>query len=478
MRTSTFQLFLPALLLVSAAPASATPGALPSLFAQSATASASSDQLFGPEELEQMVAQIALYPDSLLAQILMASTYPGDVADAAAWSKAHKDAKGEDAVKQVESQPWDPSVQSLVAFPQVLDVLGQDPAWVQKLGDAFLAQPDDVMAAMQRLRSKAQAAGNLKSTEQQTVTAGPAMGGTTTVDAPPQTIIIESADPEVVYVPNYDPTVVYGAWGYPSYPPYYYPPSPYYYPGGGLFAFGVGVAVGGALWGDVNWGSGDIDIDVDNNFNSNRNVNRGDREGNRGDRQANRGDRQANRGDNKFRHNSANRDGVPYRDSRNREQNGRQREGAAQRDAYRGRDQARNADRARASQSMANKGFDRPAATNREARDRAGQASRQMGQGGAQGRTQGRTSDFDRGQQQLSNQRNAQARNSQRQQATRSQGGARNNDAFSGSRNPGQSRASSSRGRSSYGSSQRGGSRGAGRSMSRPSRGGGGGRRR
>ena len=128
------------------------------------------DAVFGREQLDQMLAPIALYPDPLLAQVLMAATYPGDVSEAVAWAKAHPDAKGDDAVRQVASQPWDPSVQALVAFPQALATLGQDPAWVQRLGDAFLAQPEDVMDAVQRLRHKAQAAGHLESNEYQKVT--------------------------------------------------------------------------------------------------------------------------------------------------------------------------------------------------------------------------------------------------------------------------------------------------------------------
>ncbi|QSX79186.1 DUF3300 domain-containing protein [Agrilutibacter solisilvae] len=188
--------------------------------------------MFRREELDQMVAPIALYPDELLAQVLMASTYPGDVADAVAWSKANPNAKGDDAVRQAGSQPWDPSVQALVAFPQALTVLGQDPGWVQRLGDAFLAQPGDVMDAVQRLRQKAQTAGNLQTNEYQRVSMeaappapAPAVGGVIE-QAPAQTIIIEAADPEVVYVPSYNPTEVYGSWDYPAYPPPYYPPSP------------------------------------------------------------------------------------------------------------------------------------------------------------------------------------------------------------------------------------------------------------
>ena len=413
-------------------------------------------QTFSREELDQMMAQIALYPDSLLAQVLMASTYPGDVADAVAWSKAHKDAKGEDAVKQVANQPWDPSVQSLVAFPQLLAVLGQDPAWVQRMGDAFLAQPDAVMESVQRLRRQAEAAGNLKSTEQQKVsTQAAAPASAATASTPQQTIVIESTNPEVVYVPSYNPSVVYGSWAYPSYPPYYYPPPAYYYPGAALFSFGVGVAIGGASWGDLDWGHGDIDIDVDryNNFNSNRQI---------------------NRGDNTWRHNAANRDGVPYRDKASREQFGRQLDGAGQRENSRGRDQARAADRDRARQSLEQRGFETPAASNREARERAGQASRDMdrqpGSRQAAGTREARAGSASTS--------NMQARQGARERQGAAHGGQGNN-AFAGAREPGQSRATSNRGHGSYSASQRpSSSRGGGRPVSRPSPPRGGGRRR
>ncbi len=427
-----------------------------------APAAAAPSDTFSREQLDQMMAPVALYPDSLLAQLLMASTYPGDVADAVAWSKAHKDAKGEEAVKQVADQPWDPSVQSLVAFPQLLAVLGQDPAWVQKMGDAFLAQPDAVMESVQRLRRQADAAGNLKSNEQQKVTkqSAPPPGSaatTTTVPAGTQTIVIEPADPEVVYVPSY-PSTVYGSWAYPSYPPYYYPPPPYYYPGAALFSFGVGVAVGGALWGDLDWGGGDVDIDVDryNNINTNRQI---------------------DRSSNKWQHNAANRDGVPYRDRGSREQFGRQLDGAGQRDAYRGRDQARAADRDRARQSLEQRGIQSPATSNREARDRAGQASRDIAQQ-PRSRQQG-TAGQNRGDPQGSAPSNAQAR-----QGARDRAGTQHSDnnAFSGARNPQQSRMDAGRGHNSFSASQRpSGARSSGaRQMSRPARAPsrGGGRRR
>ncbi len=192
--------------------------------------------------------------------------------------------------------------------------------------------------------------------------AAPASATTVVQQPAQQTIVIEPADPEVVYVPSYNPSVVYGSWAYPSYPPYYYPPPAYYYPGGALLSFGIGVAVGGALWGDCNWGGGDIDIDVNryNEFNSNRQI---------------------DRSNNKFTHNAANRDGVPYRDNASRERYGRQNQGAANREAYRGRDQsqARAAPTAIAPASRWSAAASRPASSNAEARQRAGKASRDMG---------------------------------------------------------------------------------------------------
>ena len=217
-----------------------------------AVAPPAKDPVFTQEQLEQMAAPIALYPDPLLAQVLMASTYPGEVAEAVTWSKANPNAKGDDAVKQVANQPWDPSVQSLVAFPAALATLGQDPAWVQRVGDAFLAQPDAVMDSVQRLRRQAQAAGHLESNEQQRVSVQPAApassssGEVVQQPAATQTIIIEPTQPQVVYVPSYNPSVVYGTWPYPSYPPAYYPPPPGYYFGSALatgLAFAAGVAI-------------------------------------------------------------------------------------------------------------------------------------------------------------------------------------------------------------------------------------------
>ena len=225
------------------------------------------------QQLDSLTAPIALYPDALLAQVLMAATFPQDVSAAAAWTKSNPNLKGDDAVKAVASEPWDPSVQSLVAFPQVLETMASKPEWVQQIGNAFLAQPNDVMDSVQRLRVQAQKAGNLKSNEQQKVVVQPASSTSTT-----QTIVIEPANPQVVYVPTYNPTVVYGAWPYPAYPPVYMPPPPGYAIASGFvggLAFGAGIAVANSLWGGVNWNNHDVNINVNryNNINVNNRIN-------------------------------------------------------------------------------------------------------------------------------------------------------------------------------------------------------------
>ncbi|WP_339525524.1 DUF3300 domain-containing protein [Pseudomonas sp. EL_65y_Pfl2_R96] len=425
------------------------------------------DVVFTQEQLDQVLAPIALYPDPLLAQVLMATTYPGEVAEAVTWSKAHPDAKGDDAVKQVASQPWDPSVQSLVAFPQVLAMLGQDPVWVQRLGDAFLAQPDDVMVGVQRLRHQAQAAGNLQSNQYQNVTvqpvAAPASAGSTS------TVIIQPSDPQVVYVPSYNPTTTYGTWPYPASPPAYYPPPPAYYPGSALMAglaFGTGVAIIGSLWGESNWGGNDVDINVERYNNINRNN-------------------QITNNQNKWQHNAAHRDGVPYRDSRSREQYGRQLDGANQREAYRGDNAQRAQAREKARGSMDKHGIERPATSNREARDSARNAQSGISAGNRAGTDRPKSSDRSqntarntresqqpRKQSTQVNQRaqsNTQARQTTKRQPSASPGSARNN-AFAGARSPSQVNAQASRGRASQASAQRpSASRPASHQVSRPS---------
>jgi Protein of unknown function (DUF3300) len=285
---------------------------------------------FKKEELEQIVAPIALYPDALLAQVLMASTYPLEIVQAARWSKEHPEVKGDAVAREMEKQPWDAAVKSLVAFPDVLAMMNEKLDWTQKLGDAFLAQQKDVMDAVQRLRAKAKEAGNLKSSKEQTVKTEPAPAGAATT----QIIVIESPSPEVVYVPTYNPTVVYGAWPYPAYPPYYYYP-PAYPPGAAFFTFSMGVVVGGAIWGNCNWGHSDIDIDVNryNNFNRTTNI---DRNTNINNRPSNTG-RGSNTG--KWQHDSQHRQGVGYRDSATQQKYGRagSQQGVQSREEFRGR---------------------------------------------------------------------------------------------------------------------------------------------
>ena len=272
---------------------------------------------FKPEEIEALVAPIALYPDDLLSQVLMASTYPLEIVQAARWVKANPNVKGEAAVKAVENQSWDVSVKSLVAFPEVLEPMNEKIDWTQKLGDAFLADQKAVLDAVQRLRARAQQAGNLKSNEQQKVIIEQ--------PAPQQSVIvIQPANPQVIYVPAYNPTVVYGGWAYPGYPPYYWPPPPLYYPGGAFvagFAWGVGIAAAGAIFGGCNWGRGDVNINVNRATNIDRNFNR------------------TNIGTGgRWQHDASHRQGVAYRDNASRQKYGRNVPGADARRDYRGRE--------------------------------------------------------------------------------------------------------------------------------------------
>ena len=195
------------------------------------------------QELDQMLAPIALYPDSLLSQIFMASTYPLEVVEAARWSRGNPDLTGQQAVDAVEQKDWDASVKSLAAFPQVLAMMDQQLEWTARLGDVFIAQEPQVMETVQSLRQKAYAAGNLRSTEQAyVVQQGDAYA-------------IEPASPEVVYVPYYDTRVAYGSWWWPAYPPVYWAPWPGYYVYPGFaFAWGGGIRVGsGFFFSSCDW---------------------------------------------------------------------------------------------------------------------------------------------------------------------------------------------------------------------------------
>jgi hypothetical protein len=201
------------------------------------------------EQLQQLVAPIALYPDSLVAQILAASTFPEQVVEADRWVQAHPDLKGTDLGNAVDQQPWDPSVKALTAFPSVLGNMDKNLSWTSSLGDAYYNQQADVMDAVQVMRRKAQEAGNLKSTPQQTVT------------DKDSDIEIEPADPDVVYVPAYDPWLVYG---YPvvAWPGWY--PYPGIWFGGPYLSFGLGFGIG--WWGGFGWGWGHWGFDWHNHY--------------------------------------------------------------------------------------------------------------------------------------------------------------------------------------------------------------------
>jgi Protein of unknown function (DUF3300) len=282
-----------------------------------------------PEQLDSLVAPIALYPDPMLAQVLAASTYPLEIIQLQQWLENNKSLKDKALADAVGKQPWDPSVQALAALPEVVKRLANDIQWTTDLGNAFLAQQSDVMDAVQRMRKKAQGKGNLKTTEQQKVE--------TKVIENKSVIVVEQASPQVVYVPSYDPVVVYGAPVYP-YPPIYYPPA-WYYPAGMAISFGVGVMMGAFWSGGWGWGCGwggnnDITINRNNNFNRSSNIgNRNNIGGNRGNIGArpsnpiagggNRGNLgggnrastlPANGGGNRWQHNPEHRGGAPYRD--------------------------------------------------------------------------------------------------------------------------------------------------------------------
>ena len=266
------------LILIATFPLDALSQAPPAA-AQSATA-----QPFNAEQLDALVASIALYPDDLLTQLLMATTSPLEVVAAARWVEdpAHKSLTGDALEKALAAEPWDPSVKSLVPFSVVLATMNTNLTWLQQLGYAFATQQADVFAAVQRLRRLAQQNNKLESTPQQVVSTQHV-----TVEAPPgssqpptqqDVIVIQPAQTNTVYVPSYNPGVMYGsAWPYPSYPPYYAAPPPGYYFGTALatgMAFAAGAAVIGGLYGWANpaWGGGYANVNVNryNNINTNR----------------------------------------------------------------------------------------------------------------------------------------------------------------------------------------------------------------
>ena len=275
--------------------------------AQTAAAAQTTAAKIPNDQLDSLVAPLALYPDPLLAQVLAASTYPLEIIQLQQWLAKNPDLKGEALASAVEKQSWDPAVQGLAALPEVVKRLGDDIKWTNDLGNAFLAQQSDVMDAVQRMRKKAADAGNLKSNEQQKVTTEKAesKNPTTQVVESKEVIVIQQANPQVVYVPSYSPVVVYGPPVYP-YPPIYYPP-PGYYAAGVAIGFGVGVAMG-AFWGSGGWGygprwgyGGSVNININNRYvnHYNRNTNINNRYGG---------------ANGNWNHNPQHRGGAPYAD--------------------------------------------------------------------------------------------------------------------------------------------------------------------
>ena len=401
-----------------------------------------------PDQLDSLVAPIALYPDPMLTQTLVACTYPLEIIQLQQWLGKNKNLKDKALVDAVKKQNWDPSIQAMAALPDVVKQMAENVQWTTDLGNAFLAQQSDVMDAVQRMRKKAKDAGNLKSSEQQKVE-------TQTVESK-QVIVIQQSSPEVVYVPSYNPTVVYGAPAYP-YPPISYPP-PGYYAAGMAISFGIGVAMG-AAWGGgwgygAGWGHNDVNVNVNNNFNRNTNI-------------SNSGNRAAVKGGNtSWQHNPQHRGGAPYSNRTTANKYG----GSA-----RGDSMASRQDRAR--QNQGSRG-DRQQANSR---DRSASGGRQQAgvsdRGGAGGRQQPRASDRSAGGRDSANRGSGASTSSNRSGggggdrvgnrsvSSGSGGGSRSSSAFGGGSG------SSARASSSRGSSSMGGSRGGSRS-------GGGGRRR
>jgi hypothetical protein len=280
-----------AALLIPSNVASASPHSQATAAPTSTSTSSTAAAKIPNDQLDSLVAPIALYPDPLLAQVLAASTYPLEIIQLQQWLTKHPDVKGEALAAAVEKENWDPAVQGLAALPDVVKRLGDDIKWTADLGNAFLAQQSDVMDAVQRMRKKASDAGNLKTTEQQKVT--------TQVVQTKEVIVIQQANPQVIYVPAYNPVVVYGPPIYP-YPPIYYPP-PGYYAAGVAIGFGVGIAMG-AFWGGgwgygPRWGFGSVIINVKNRYVNHYNRYNG-----------------SNRYGGNWNHNPAHRGGTPYGD--------------------------------------------------------------------------------------------------------------------------------------------------------------------
>jgi hypothetical protein len=292
-------------------------------------ATAPTQPLLKPAELDQLLAPIALHPDPLLSEVLIASTYPLEVVQADRWAKSNKALKGDALTAALAKQSWDDSVKSLVQVPSVLTMMSEQLDWTQKLGDAVLAQQADVMDSIQRLRARARANGKLESTKEQTVTVK--------TEDQKQYVVIEPTSPTEIYVPYYEPAAVYGDWPNPDYAPYYFPPPYGYIPGAALatgVAFAAGVAVRHAFWGNCDWGRGNINV-VANRSVDIANINRG-----------------------KWEHNADHRQGVKYNNADVRQKFAKTdiQAGKAARQDFRGKD----------GQKVLEPDRDRPAAGDRE----------------------------------------------------------------------------------------------------------------
>ena len=418
-----------------------------------APAAAPSQPLLKPEELEALVAPIALYPDALLSQLLIASTYPLEVVTADRWATQNKNLKGDQLKTEVDKQAWDDSVKSLAATPEVLSMMSSKLEWTQKLGDAVLAQQPDLMDAIQRLRTKAHANNKLPSTKEQTVEVKQEGGK--------QVVYIRPTNPETVYVPYYDPAVVYGAWPYPAAPPYYWP-APGWIAGGVIatgLAFGAGYALGrwtsgGNYWGGgCNWGNGNINV--------NRPIN-------------------INNSGNNWQHNPQHRQGVKYNNADVRQKFGGSDAGRQARQDFRGKDGQKVLDPGRGGDRAGDRGG--PGGRDGPGGDRAGAGDRggRDGPGGDRGGAGGRDGPGgDRGGAGKQAGKGSGGGGKQagkggaKQPAARPSGGGGRDNAFSGGGSGRDARAHADRGRASYGGGGGGGGRQVGMGGGGP-RGGGG----
>ena len=389
-------------------------------------ATATATDSFDAEKLEQLVAPIALYPDALLMQILMASTYPLEIVEADRWIRGQPDLTGDALDEALLEKDWDPSVKSLTTLPSVLEQMSENLDWTQDLGDAFLAQQNDLLDTVQRMRGLAYDAGNLETTEQQAVT-----------QQEDKIIVIESSSPEVIYVPTYSPTVVYGVgWGYPHwyYPRWYYPPRPGY----GMVAFGTGIIVGAAIWGGCRWGWGrnnvNININRHNEFNRKTNINAGrDRVGSGG-----RG------GTTAWKHNSNHRKGVNYNNSN-----------VAKKYGAKGGSNRVTSSQARGYSGAATS---KRGGTGTQSRDRSAASSR-----AGQSTTARSQNNKSASRSPSTTNRSLNNKSTSRSPSTTNYSRSGASSAYSGSRSPSTDRKSSYRGASSRGASSYGGSRGGSR---------------